>query len=298
MRQLRWLLSAPLVVNSFILLYGASFTLTITVWQAFAAAGYDTVRSGVKALGVGAFSSPAAWQQIAAGLYAGGFAALTVLRNEAAAAVAIGVDMGKRVAAVLEGWCGGFDKVSSVSAEEKSIASLDDPDDVPQSPYPAAAADSTSWRRRWASMLLLSVCVGLFVLLACVYVHSTRVASLCVLAAQSLVENLASLVGGDTAKRFGPGSRAHVVLVGAFTVLGMLIQFLMYIAPAGAWYLPNGSAIPAPLRTLVFVPLTLENSLKEVRLACTCDFGRLQGVVVGAKGAGAAAAAAAEMASA
>ena len=55
---------------------------------------------------------------------------------------------------------------------------------------------------------------------------------------------------------------------------------------------------PAPLRTLVFVPLTLENSLKEVRLACTCDFGRLQGVVVGAKGAGAAAAAAAEMASA
>ena len=45
-------------------------------------------------------------------------------------------------------------------------------------------------------MLLLSVCVGLFVLLACVYVHSTRVASLCVLAAQSLVENLASLVGG------------------------------------------------------------------------------------------------------
>ena len=93
-------------------------------------------------------------------------------------------------------------------AEE--MASLGDPDDGPQSPYPAAAAaDNTSWRRRWASMLLLSVCVGLFVLLACVYVHSTRVASLCVLAAQSLVENLATIVGGATAKRFGPGSRGH-----------------------------------------------------------------------------------------
>ena len=35
------------------------------------------------------YSNPAAWQPIAAGLYAGGFAALTVLRNEAAAAFAI-----------------------------------------------------------------------------------------------------------------------------------------------------------------------------------------------------------------
>ena len=60
MRELRWLLSAPLVLNSFILLYGASFTLTITVWQAFSAAGYDTVKAGVKALRVDAFSSPAA----------------------------------------------------------------------------------------------------------------------------------------------------------------------------------------------------------------------------------------------
>ena len=147
-------------------------------------------------------------------------------------------------------------------------------------------------------MLLLSVSVGLFVLLACVFVHSTRVASLCVLAAQSLVENLATIVGGATAKRFGPGSRGHPVLVGALTALGMLIQFLLYIAPADAWYLPNGAAIPAPLRTLVSAPLTLENSLEEVRLACKCDFGRLHGVVVGAKGVGAAAAAAADMASA
>ena len=71
----------------------------------------------------------------------------------------------------------------------------------------------------------------------------------------------------------------------------MLIQFILYVAPSDAWYLPNGSAIPAPLRTLVYAPLALENLLEEVRLACKCDFGRLQGVVVGAKGAGAAAAA-------
>ena len=45
-------------------------------------------------------------------------------------------------------------------------------------------------------MLALSVCVGLFVVLACIYVHSTRVASLCVLAGQSIVENVASLIGG------------------------------------------------------------------------------------------------------
>ena len=292
--QLRWLLSAPLVINTFILLYGASFTLTITVWQAFSAAGYDTVKTGIKAIRADPFTNPAAWQQIAAGLYAGGFAALTVLRNEAAAAVAIGVDMGKRVAAVLEGWCSG-EKAPAASEEIPA----DDFEDEPQSPSPyPAAADGTSSRRRWASMLALSVCVGLFVVLACIYVHSTRVASLCVLAGQSIVENVASLIGGPSAKRFGPGGRHHAVAVGALTALGILIQFLLYVAPVGAWYLPNGAAIPGPIRNLVYAPLALENSLEEVRLACKCDFGRLHGFVAGAKGAGAAAVAAAEVASA
>ena len=139
---------------------------------------------------------------------------------------------------------------------------------------------------------MLPLYKGLFVLLACVYVHSTRVASLCVLAAQSLAGNITSLLGDHPlARRFGPDGRGHAVLVGALFALGMLIQFILYVAPSDAWYLPNGSAIPAPLRTLVYAPLALENLLEEVRLACKCDFGRLQGVVVGAKGAGAAAAA-------
>lgn len=292
--NLRWLLSAPLVVNTFILLYGASFTLTITVWQAFAAAGYESVKAGVSALRVDVYSNPAAWQQIAAGFYAGGFAALTVLRNESAAAFAVGVDMGKRVATVLDGWC--FDSAPTETATEEIASLSDETGEAPSSPSPAPSAKSAAaadtWRRRWAKMLLLSVCVGLFVLLSCVFVHSTRVASLCVLAAQSLVENLASLVGGPTARRFGPGGRYHAYLIGALTALGMLIQFLLYVAPADAWYLPNGSAIPAPLRSVVYAPLALENFLEEVRLACKCDFGRLQGVVVGVKGAGAVATAA------
>ena len=42
--------------------------------------------------------------------------------------------------------------------------------------------------------------------------------------------------------------------IGLATALGMLIQFLLYVAPADAWYLPNGSAIPAPLRELQDFP--------------------------------------------
>ena len=75
-------------------------------------------------------------------------------------------------------------------------------------------------------------------------------------------------------------------------------RYLLYIAPADAWYLPNGSAIPAPLRTVVYAPLALENALEEVRLACKCDFGRLHGYVAGAKATGAALAGLADVASA
>ena len=53
-------------------------------------------------------------------------------------------------------------------------------------------------------------------------------------------------------------------------------RYLLYIAPADAWYLPNGSAIPAPLRTVVYAPLALENALEcrrstvEHGLVCRC----------------------------
>ena len=204
----------------------------------------------------------------AAGLYAGGFAALTVLRNEAAAAVAIGVDMGKRVASVLEGWCCNSAPTEKVggpipSSEEMEAISweAEDTPNTPSSPHVGAAAVGhapSSWRGRWAAMLLLGGCIGVFVLLACVFVHSTRVASLCVLAAQSLVESLASLLGGPTpgahtqcpppsvhsalstlnatddcivcasgptASRFGPGGRGHALAVCGLSALGMLIQY-------------------------------------------------------------------------
>ena len=143
-------------------------------------------------------------------------------------------------------------------------------------------------------MLLLGLCIGVFVLLACVYVHSTRVASLCILAAQSVVSSLAGLVEGPMARRFGPGGRSHALAIGVLSAFGMLIQFLLYL-PGDKWYLPNGSAIPAPLRTIVSLPLELENALEEVRLACKCDFGRLHGYVAGAKATGAALTAVAEV---
>merc|ERR1712146_733790 len=90
---------------------------------------------------------------------------------------------------------------------------------------------------------------------------------------------------GAAVRRIVPGARGHALTVGAFTALGVLVQFLLYIAPPDAWYLPNGAAIPASLRSLLSAPLALENALEEVRLACKCDFGRLQGYVTGAKGA-------------
>ena len=288
-RRLTWLLLAPMLANALLLLYGASFTLTLTVLQAFSAAGYTTVKEGVARIrSAGAVTNPEALQKITAGLYAGGLAALTVLRNEAAAAVAIGVDMGKRVAAVLDGWCCAAANASASSIAAEELASLDE-DKSPTSPHTAAATShaSASWQRRWAATLLLGLCVGVFVLLACVYVHSTRVASLCVLAAQSLVESGAPLLGEAYVRQIGPGARFHAVAVGALTALGMLVQFLLYIAPPDAWYLPNGAAIPTWLRSLLSVPLALENALEEVRLACKCDFGRLQGYVVGAKSAAA-----------
>ena len=119
--------------------------------------------------------------------------------------MAIGVDMGKRVA-----WCWGWCCNSaptegrwsySVSERWKRSARKRDTPNTPSSPHVGAAAVGhapSSWRGRWAAMLLLGGCIGVFVLLACVFVHSTRVASLCVLAAQSLVESLASLLGGPT----------------------------------------------------------------------------------------------------
>ena len=171
LHKYKWLLSAPLVVNSFILLFGASFTLTITVWQAFAASGYEAVKAGMSVVSA-EFSNPRAWQKISAGLYAGGFAALTVLRNEAAAAVAIGVDMGKRVASVLEGWCCNSAPTEKVggpipSSEEMEAISeeAEDTPNTPSSPHVGAAAVGhapSSWRGRWAAMLLLGGCIGVF----------------------------------------------------------------------------------------------------------------------------------------
>ena len=94
------------------------------------------------------------------------------------------------------------------------------------------------------------------------------------------MENIASLLGGAAATRFGAGGRFHALLIGALFGLGTLFQTLQYMGDA--WYLPAGTAIPAPLRTLVSAPLALEMSLEKVRLACKCDFGQLASIGKGA----------------
>ena len=65
--------SAPIIINILVLLYGASFTLTLTVFQSFATAGLTSVKDGVAALRRSGAQNPAAFQTIFGGLYAGGF---------------------------------------------------------------------------------------------------------------------------------------------------------------------------------------------------------------------------------
>ena len=74
---------------------------------------------------------------------------------------------------------------------------------------------------------------------------------------------------------------ARGALVAALAGAGIAAQAALYLADANAWSLPNGAAIPAPLRLLLSGPLALENGLEEVRLACKCDIGRISTASVG-----------------
>ena len=272
--------SAPILINILVLLYGASFTLTLTVFQSFATAGLASVKEGIAALRRSGAQNPAAFQTIFGGLYAGGFAALTVLRNEAAAAVAIGVDMGKRVGGLLDSSFLGRD-TSGAAAEPEELAPMGDSgEDTPAALRRTKTTEAapTDWRRRWAAAVLLGVSVSAFVLLALLYVRPVRIASLCVLAAQALVNHAVPLLGEGTSSRLGKATLARGALVAAVAGVGIAVQAALYLADANSWTLPNGSAIPYPLRLLLSAPLAVENALEEVRLACKCDLGRLQGL--------------------
>ena len=273
--------SAPIIINILVLLYGASFTLTLTVFQSFATAGLASVKDGVAALRRSGAQNPAAFQTIFGGLYAGGFAALTVLRNEAAAAVAIGVDMGKRVGGLLDSSFLGRDTTGSAAAEPEELAPMGDSgEDTPAALRRTKTTEAapTDWRRRWAAAVLLGVSVSAFVLLALLYVRPVRIASLCVLAAQALVNHAVPLLGEGVSARLGKATLARGALVAAVAGVGIAVQAALYLADANSWTLPNGSAIPYPLRLLLSAPLAVENALEEVRLACKCDLGRLQGL--------------------
>ena len=116
-----------------------------------------------------------------------------------------------------------------------------------------------------------------FALLALLYVRPVRIASLCVLAAQSLVTHAAPLLSERASERVGQDTLARGALVALVAGDGIAVQAALYLADANAWYLPNGAAIPAPLRLLLSGPLAFENGLEEVRLACKCDLGRIHG---------------------
>ena len=274
--------SAPIIINILVLLYGASFTLTLTVFQSFATAGLASVKEGWAALRRSGAQNPAAFQTIFGGLYAGGFAALTVLRNEAAAAVAIGVDMGKRVGGLLDSSFLARDTSGTgAAAEPEELAPMGDSgEDTPAALRRTKTTEAapTDWRRRWAAAVLLGVSVSAFVLLALLYVRPVRIASLCVLAAQALVNHAVPLLGEGTSSRLGKATLARGALVAAVAGVGIAVQAALYLADANSWTLPNGSAIPYPLRLLLSAPLAVENALEEVRLACKCDLGRLQGL--------------------
>ena len=135
-------MSVPILLDLLVLLYGASFTLTLNVFQAFATAGLESVKEGVHVLRQSGAYNPASFQTIFSGLYAGGFAALTVLRNEAAAAIAIGVDMGWRVGSLLEGLLP-RGTVATVAAEPEEMAPIGDGEQKP--PAVTHRTPTTDW---------------------------------------------------------------------------------------------------------------------------------------------------------
>lgn len=276
---------APLVIDAIILCYGASFTLTLTVFQAFSSAGLGEVKRGLSVLRQRrALFDPASYQPVMSGLYSGGFAAVTVLRNEAAAAVAVGVDMGRRVGGILEGLLPRAENGGAYQEELEPMADgRSEVSEMLSSPTGGGAASAPSacvrgYRRRWAAALLLGVSVSTFLALALLYVRPVRVASLCVLAAQSLVAHSVPLLSASLRAHVESGTAGRGVLVGATAAVGLMVQAALYLADPNAWFLPNGSAIPTPLRRLLSAPLALENGLEEVRLACKCDLARLQGL--------------------
>merc|ERR1712078_101742 len=95
---------AQLLLNLFILVYGASFTLTLTVFQAFMTAGGSAAQAQLAQIMASGRMEPDALKRIVSAAYAGGLAVIVCLKNEIAASVAIGVDTGKRISAATEEW--------------------------------------------------------------------------------------------------------------------------------------------------------------------------------------------------
>ena len=101
--------------------------------------------------------------------------------------------------------------------------------------------------------------VALFVLLALTFQKTTRVASICVLAAQIIVDRgaplLTPLLGRSAATGIADkGSNSHLAAVTAVAGMGLLVQFLLYVRPPNAWALPNGSAMPVLFRAVAAAP--------------------------------------------
>ena len=264
--------ASPLVVNLFILLYGASFTLVMTVYQTFATAGLQTVRAGIAALRESGWADPSGYKTVAAGCYAGGLAVMTVLRDETAAAVAIGVDTGNRVAATLE--------ATFAAPAEEEFTSLKSP---PSPGGEVPSIEQSLQSGKWRATVRHGFWVAFFVLLALTFQKTTRVASICVLAAQIIVDRgaplLTPLLGRSAATGIADkGSNLHLAAVTAVAGMGLLVQFLLYVRPPNAWALPNGSAMPVLFRAVAAAPLAAEDALEAVKNACTCDARKLRAV--------------------
>lgn len=121
-----------------------------------------------------------------------------------------------------------------------------------------------SGAHEWLCTLLLGASLSAAIALTLTLARAARVASLCVLAAEGLLDSAARVAPESFASLGGGGARTRAVAVAALAATGCWAQLLLYLQDEATWALPAGSVLPAPLRRLVATPLEIEHALERV----------------------------------
>ena len=212
------------------------------------------LKDGVAALRRSGAQNPAAFQTIFGGLYAGGFAALTVLRNEAAAAVAIGVDMGKRVGGLLDSSFLARDTSGTGAAADAILAPMGDRRARIRRPRCAArklrrrrppSGGGGGRRRCCSASASRRLCCSRSS--TCGRCASRRSAS-----SRRRRSSIASCrCSARASSRLEQAALARGALVAAVAGVGIAVQAALYLADANSWTLPNGRhPVPAAAAAL------------------------------------------------